>query len=144
MHTVTVSREVPAPPDAVRERMQDVGAFMRAAGFDEVVAEGDRIELTNGVGIATIELDLELVEEPDAALAYRQRDGIFEEMVTRYTLEPIEDGTEVTAETEFAIDVALVGKLLDSTVIQRQRRRELEQQFDWLEAEFAGRTAQTE
>mgnify|MGYP006278805277 FL=1 len=136
MHSVSVSREVAAPPDAVRERMQDVGAFMRAAGFDEVVVEGDRIELENGVGIATIELTLELVDEPGAALAYRQRDGIFEEMVTRYTLEETAAGTEVVAETEFAIDVALVGKLLDSTVIERQRRRELEQQFDWLEREL--------
>ena len=136
MHSVSVSREVAAPPDAVRERMQDVGAFMRAAGFDEVVVEGDRIELENGVGIATIELTLELVDEPGAALAYRQRDGIFEEMVTRYTLEETAAGTEVVAETELAIDVALVGKLLDSTVIERQRRRELEQQFDWLEREL--------
>ncbi len=144
MHTVTVSREVPASPEAVRERMQDIGEFMRAAGFDEVVTEGERIELTNGVGIATIELSLELVDEPGAALAYRQRDGIFEEMVTRYTLEQTENGTEVTAETEFAIDVALVGKLLDATVIQRQRRRELEQQFDWLDTEFAEQAAQTE
>jgi hypothetical protein len=144
MHTVTVSREVPALPDAVRERMQDVGAFMRAAGFDGVVADEDRIELTNGVGIATIELDLELIDEPGAALAYRQHEGIFEEMVTRYTLEPTQDGTEVTAETEFAIDVALVGKLLDATVIQRQRRRELEQQFDWRERAFSGAAARRE
>ncbi len=144
MNSVSVSREVAATPEAVRERMRDVGPFMRAAGFDEVVVEGDRVAITNGVGIATVELELELIEEPDAALAYRQRDGIFEEMVTRYTLEPTDDGTEVTAETEFAVDVALVGKLLDATVIKRQRRRELEQQFDWLEAEFGGPAAQTE
>jgi len=140
MNSVSVSREIAAPPDAVRERMDDLEAFMRAAAFDEVVVEGDRIELENGVGIATIELSLELIEEPDAALAYRQREGIFEEMVTRYTLDPVEGGTEVTAETEFAIDVALVGKLLDATVIERQRRRELEQQFDWLERELGGQT----
>lgn len=140
METVSVSREITAPPDAVRERMQDVGPFMRAAGFDEVDVAGDRIDLTNGVGIATIELSLELVDEPDAALAYRQVEGIFEEMVTRYTVEPTDSGTEVTAETEFAIDVALVGKLMDATVIKRQRRKELEQQFDWLAAEFGDQT----
>ena len=172
MNSISVSREVAAPPEAVRERMRDVGPFMRAAGFDEVVVDGegqspsgreergssgnrepqapgdsrpqagdgDRLTITNGVGIATIELDLELIEAPGAALAYRQRDGIFEEMVTRYTLEPTDGGTEVTAETEFAVDVALVGKLLDATVIERQRRRELEQQFDWLERELAGQT----
>ncbi|NHX37221.1 MULTISPECIES: SRPBCC family protein [Halolamina] len=155
MNSVSVSRDVAAPPDAVRERMDDVGAFMRAAGFDEVAVDregqspsgsrpqagdGDRITITNGVGIATIELVLDLFDDPDTALAYRQHDGIFEEMVTRYTLEPTAEGTEVTAETEFAIDVALVGKLLDATVIKRQRRRELEQQFDWLEQQFAGQT----
>ncbi|MBP1988188.1 SRPBCC family protein [Halolamina salifodinae] len=155
METVSVSREITAPPDAVRERMQDVGPFMRAAGFDEVevdregqspsgsrpqAGDGDQIGLTNGVGIATIELSLELVEDPDAALAYRQVEGIFEEMVTRYTVEPTGSGTQVTAETEFAIDVALVGKLMDATVIKRQRRKELEQQFDWLAAELGDQT----
>ena len=140
MNSVTVSRDVAAPPDAVRARMNDVGPFMRAAGFDEVATDGDRIAISNGVGIATVELELELLEEADAALSYRQRDGIFEEMVTRYWLEESAEGTVVTAETEFAIDVALVGKLLDSTVIKRQRRRELEQQFDWLERELAGQS----
>ncbi len=140
METVSVSREIGAPPDAVREKMQDIGPFMRAAGFDEVVVEGDRIDLTNGVGIATIELGLELVDDPDAALAYRQREGIFAEMVTRYTVEPTDSGTAVTAETEFAIDVALVGKLMDATVIKRQRRKELEKQFDWLAAELDDQT----
>lgn len=140
METVSVSREITAPPDAVRERMQDIGPFMRAAGFDEVDVKGDRIDLTNGVGIATIELTLELAEDPDAALTYRQVEGIFEEMVTRYTVNPSDSGTKVTAETEFAIDVALVGKLMDATVIKRQRRKELEQQFDWLAAELADQT----
>jgi hypothetical protein len=140
MNSVSLSREIAAPPEAVRERMDDLGPFMRAAAFDEVVVEGDRIELENGVGIATVELSLELIDEPGAALAYRQREGVFEEMMTRYTLAATDAGTEVTAETEFAIDVALVGKLLDATVIERQRRRELEQQFDWLEREFGGQT----
>jgi carbon monoxide dehydrogenase subunit G len=140
METVSVSREINAPPGVVREKMRDIEPFMRAAGFDEVVVDGDRIDLTNGVGIATIELGLELVDEPDAALAYRQREGIFAEMMTRYTVEPTESGSTVTAETEFAIDVALVGKLMDATVIKRQRRKELEQQFDWVAAELDAQT----
>jgi carbon monoxide dehydrogenase subunit G len=138
MNSVTVSRHVAAPPDAVRERMHDVAQFMRAGGFDEVAVDGQRLELVNGVGIATSELTLELFEEDGSALAYRQRDGIFEEMVTRYTVEPTDGGSEVTATTEFAIDVALVGDLMDATIIKRQRRKELTAQFDWLEAEFAG------
>ncbi|MFW5934441.1 MAG: hypothetical protein ACOCQL_01170 [Halolamina sp.] len=50
----------------------------------------------------------------------------------------------VTDRREFGADVALVGKLLDATVNKRQRRRELAQQFDWLDAEFGRPAAQTE
>jgi hypothetical protein len=138
MNSLTVSVALDAPPDAVREKIRDVEPFMRAAEFDGVVVDGDRIELTNGVGIATIELTLELFDEADADLAYRQRDGIFEEMVTRYVVAPTENGSVLTAETEFQIDVALVGKLMDATIIKRQRRKELNAQFDWLESEFSG------
>lgn len=139
MDSVTLSRRVAAEPAAVRERVRDVEPFVRAGGFDEVVVDGDRVEITNRVGIATIELTLELFEDPDAVLAYRQREGegVFEEMVTTYTVTPANGGSVVTATTEFAIDVGLVGELLDATVISRQRRREIEAQFDWLEAELA-------
>lgn len=136
MNAVTVSRTIDAPPEALREKIRDVEPFMRAGGFDEVVVDGERVELTNGVGIATIELDLELFEAAGSVLAYRQEEGIFEEMVTRYTVTPAGDGADVTGTTEFAIDVALVGKLMDATVITRQRRTELTAQFDWLESEL--------
>jgi ribosome-associated toxin RatA of RatAB toxin-antitoxin module len=133
-----MSRRFDASPDAIHELIHDVGAFMRAGGFDEVVVEDDRIDLTNRVGIATIEVQLEIFDEDDTALSYRQRDGIFEEMTSTYTLTPTDDGCEVTANTEFAIDVALVGDLMDATIIKRQRRRELEAQFDWLESQLDG------
>lgn len=138
MNSVTVSRRFDAPADAARERIRDVEPFMRAGGFDEVVVDGDRIELTNAVGIATIELSLEQFEADGAVLAYRQRDGIFAEMTTRYDVAPADGGCEVTATTEFAVDVALVGDLMDATIIKRQRRRELDAQFDWLAAELGG------
>lgn len=138
MNSVTVSRHLDASPEAARDRIRDLEPFVRAGGFDEVLVDGDRIELTNRVGIATVELTLDLVDEPDAALAYRQREGIFEEMRTRYTVESRTggEGCTVTGTTEFAVDVALVGDLLDATVIERQRRREIAAQFDWLEAEL--------
>ena len=56
------------------------------------------------------------VVDSEADLAYEQTDGFFETMTTG-----------------FALDVALVGQVLDATVIKRQRRSELESQFDWLE-----------
>jgi hypothetical protein len=97
------------------------------------------MQLRNRVGIATIELTLELVDDPDATLAYEQREGIFESMRTVYHLDDAADGgTRVEATTDFALDVALVGDLLDSTIIRRQRHKELDAQFDYLEETVDG------
>ena len=134
MESITVSRSMDAPPEAVREAMGDLGPFMRAAGFDEVDGDGDVIRLANRVGPATIQLEL-VLRETDHDLAYDQREGIFKEMRTTYDVEPSGEGSEVTATTEFALDVALVGEVLDSTIIKRQRRVELDAQFDWLETQ---------
>ncbi len=118
--------------------MEDLESFMLAAGFTEVTVDGDDMHLENQVGLATVTLDLRVVDT-DADLAYEQADGFFEVMDTEYRVEPVGDGaSEVTATTDFALDVALVGQILDSTVIKRQRRHELEQQFDWLEEQFGG------
>ena len=132
MNTVTVSRIIDAPPDAVRESIGRIEPFVAASGVDEVTVEDGLVRVTNLVGIATIELTLELVDATDAALAYEQREGIFEEMRTTYRLARVDGGTEVTATTAFELGVPLLGDALDSTVIERQRRRELEAQFDWL------------
>ena len=138
MQSVTVSRTIDAPRVAVQAAMDDTEAFMLAAGFDDVTVDGDEIHLRNRVGIATIELTLERVDESDATLAYEQREGIFESMRTVYRLDDAgEAGTRVEATTDFALDVALVGDLLDSTIIRRQRNKELEAQFDYLESAVA-------
>ncbi|WP_338738721.1 SRPBCC family protein [Haloplanus salilacus] len=135
MESITVSRRIDAPEPAVRDVVTDVEPFMLAAGFDEVGVDGDEIRITNRVGIATIELTLERVDGPDAVLAYEQREGIFESMRTVYHLHEDEGGSTVLeATTDFALDVALVGEMLDATIIKRQRRRELEAQFDHVEA----------
>ena len=134
MQRVALEREVDADPETLRAAMTDVAPFMRAAGFDEVTVEGDRIEITNHVGLLTISLDLRRIEVPGTVLAYEQVDGIFESMETRYELDGEADGPcTVTATTTFALDVAFVGPLLDGTIIKRQRKRELSAQFDYLE-----------
>jgi carbon monoxide dehydrogenase subunit G len=133
METVSVERAIDADPDAVRERMHEVEPFVRAAGFDEVRRDDDRIEVANRVGPVEIELVLELYDDPDADLAYRQIAGIFEKMTTTYTVREAGGGTAVTTRTEFAVDAAVVGSVLDATVISRQRRRELNAQLDYLE-----------
>lgn len=135
MQSVTVTRHLEAPSSEVRERIQDLEPFMAAAGFDEVDVDGDYIGLAKAVGLLQIELDLEVVDREGADLAYLQRDGIFEEMETRYVVEATGEGCAITATTEFAIDVALVGDVLGATVIKRQRRTELTDQFDWLARE---------
>jgi hypothetical protein len=132
METVTVTETVDAGPDRIREVVTDVGALMRAVKFEDVRIDGNIIEISNHVGLATIELPLEMFDNPDAILAYEQRDGIFDDMVTRYFLAETATGVEVTATTEFAIQARLGGPLLDATVVSRQRRRELTAQFDHL------------
>jgi hypothetical protein len=119
----------------VRDLVTDVESLTRAAGFDAVAVDGDRLTIENGFAIARIALDIELVDDPEAVLAYQQVDGIFEEMYTAYELTETEAGRKVTARTDFALDVSVVGGFLDGTVIRRQRKRELRNQFDYLEAE---------
>ncbi len=136
METVSLARTIDAPESEVRDLVTDVGPFMEAAGFDEVTVEGDIVEITNHVGLLTIELTLRVLDTDDV-LAYEQVDGIFGEMVTRYTIEEVAAGVEIEATTEYALDVDLVGSLLDSTIIARQRRKELSAQFDYLQQETA-------
>lgn len=132
METVTLGRTIGAPESEVRELVTDVGPFMEAAGFEEVTVEGDVVTITNHVGLLTIELTLRVLETEDL-LAYEQVDGIFREMVTRYTLEEVPGGVEIEATTEYALDVDVVGSILDSTIIARQRKKELSAQFDYLQ-----------
>jgi carbon monoxide dehydrogenase subunit G len=132
METVRLEQTVSAPEATVRDLVTDVKPFMKAAGFDGVTVEGDEFGITNSVGLLTIELWLRLLDT-DGVLAYEQVEGVFEEMVTRYTVEKAADGVVVAATTEFALDVDLVGSILDSTIIARQRRKELSAQFDYLE-----------
>lgn len=133
MESVSLSRTYDASPATVREAIEKLGPFTEAAGFDEVRVDGDTISVANQVGFATIELTLEVVDDPDTDLTYEQREGIFEEMRTDYVVEDHDDGSEMTARTEFALDVAVVGDVLDATIIKRQRRKELAAQFDWVE-----------
>jgi hypothetical protein len=135
MESVTVTRTFDAAPATIQSAMERIGPFMRAAGFDEVAVDGDTVRVANRVGIARIELTLDLIEDAETDLAYEQREGIFEEMRTTYAVSEVPDGCEVVATTDFALDVPVVGDALDATVIKRQRTKELEAQFDWLEAQ---------
>lgn len=137
MDSITLTHVVDAPPEEVRELVADAGRFMRAAGFDEVEVDGSTLIIRNSVGLASLELECAIIDA-DCVLAYEQREGIFERMETRYELADHERGTEVTVTTRFAVDVALVGEILDATVVKRQRRREITSQFDYLDREAGG------
>jgi hypothetical protein len=132
MQTVSVERHLNGDVDTVRDAMADVEAFMLAAGFDEVSLDGRDLHIANRVGIAKLELELRVVDG-DAPLEYVQESGIFREMRTRYAVEESDGGVTVRATTDFAVDVGLVGEFLDATVIKRQRKKELNAQFDYLE-----------
>ncbi|MBV0900544.1 SRPBCC family protein [Haloarcula salina] len=138
MERVSLTRTVDADPDTVIDRITDVEPFMRAAGFDDVTVEGDTVVIQNHVGLFQIELVVELIET-DAVLTYEQREGIFESMVTDYTVEAVDGGTEVTATTEYtALDLPVLGTMIDSTIVSRQRSKELNRQFDWLDEQVQG------
>jgi carbon monoxide dehydrogenase subunit G len=133
MNTVTLSRSVDAPAETVREAIADLQAFTEAAGFDGVTVEDDVVTITNHVGLLEIQLELVVTRDDPETLVLEQRDGIFESMTTWYTVTGDTESCEVTAETEFGLDVAIVGQVLDATVIKRQRTHELTAQLDWLE-----------
>ncbi|WP_254272416.1 SRPBCC family protein [Haloarcula marina] len=133
MERVTVSRQFEADPGTVRDAIADTAAFMRGAEFDTVEYDGDSLYIENRVGLFNIELELRVVSEADAALVYEQREGVFESMRTEYHVEGGDGGTTVTATTEYeSLDLSVVGELLDSSIVRRQRRKELASQFDWL------------
>jgi hypothetical protein len=134
METVSRRRVFDASADAVRDAIGDVDAFMRAAGFDEVRRDGDTITLSKALGLLKVKLVVRLLDEEDAALAYEQLEGIFSEMITRYTVEPVDGGVEVVGTTSFEIDAAIAGSMLDATIVSRQRGRELDAQLDHLES----------
>ncbi|MCU4716967.1 SRPBCC family protein [Halapricum hydrolyticum] len=136
MESVTVTRTIEAPPEEIEDVLADLEPFMRASGFDEVDVEGDRLEISKALGLLRISLTLEVYEDDEAALAYEQTEGNFESMTTTYALSEQDGETEVTAETEFALD-APGGSILDATVVQRQRRKELEAQLNYLEEELS-------
>ncbi|MFB6266562.1 MAG: SRPBCC family protein [Halodesulfurarchaeum sp.] len=138
METVRHSRDLPHPPEAVREAIhEDLGAFMRASDFDSVRVDGDRIEVSRSIGLATLSLTLVLTSDPDATLAYEQEAGIFERMETRYTVTGTAEGSRVVAETDFTLG-GVLGSVLDATVIRAQRQTEFEGQFDYLEDVLGG------
>ncbi|WP_135662168.1 SRPBCC family protein [Halorhabdus rudnickae] len=131
MEEVTVSRDVAAPPEAVQAAFEDVGAFMRAAGFDEVTVADDTVTVGRNIGLAELELTLRFVES-DAALTYEQVEGMFKTMTTTYRVDDHPDGATVTASTEFALG-GMIGSALDATLIKRQRTNELKDQLAYLE-----------
>jgi len=136
MQEVTVTRDVPADPESVRAGFEDVSAFMEAAGFDTVAVAGDRVTVGRTIGLAELELTLELVES-DAAMAYEQVEGMFDEMHTIYRVEADVNGSTVVATTEFELG-GMIGSALDATLIKRQRTQELGDQLAYLEREATG------
>ncbi|MFB6071056.1 MAG: SRPBCC family protein [Halanaeroarchaeum sp.] len=134
MERVSLEREYEADPAAVRRTIRrDPEAFVGAAGFDEVVFAGDRVTFARSLGLASIELTVELDHDADAVLAFDAVEGIFDEMRTEYVVEPTDAGSRVTAWTEFTLGGALASAF-DGTLVATQRRREFADQLEYLES----------
>lgn len=141
MTRVRGSRTFAERPGDVRDAiLHDLEAFVGAGGFDNVAMEGERIDLARRLGFATIELSVRLDSEADALLAFEAVEGIFDHMRTEYAVEETDSGTKVTARTDFTLG-GIFGKALDETLVATQRRREFEDQFDYLESQLATETA---
>ncbi len=135
MEKVRVSRSFEASGRRVRETVRkDVPAFIRASGFDSVTVEGDLYTVSRNIGLATFELTLERVES-DELLEFEQIEGIFDRMWTEYRLEDQTHGCELVATTEFTLG-KILGPVLDGTMINTQRVREFELQFDYVAREL--------
>ncbi|HKL30360.1 MAG TPA: hypothetical protein VJ898_13970 [Natrialbaceae archaeon] len=133
MASVTRSRFFQADPETVERLIaDDVVGFMKAAGFDSVSVEEDCLEIERRLGLANLSLTLRPIDGEEATLAFEQEAGLFEAMTMQYFVEPTAGGTELEARTEFTLG-GVVGSVLDETLVRRQRKSELEDQFDYLE-----------
>jgi hypothetical protein len=131
MASVTRSRFLQADPGAVERAItDDVVAFVEAAGYDSVSVRDDRFEVERRLGLATLSLTLRPLDD-DATLAFEQESGLFEDLSMRYAVEETAGGSELTAQTEFTLG-GVAGSVLDETLVRRQRRRELDDQFDYV------------
>lgn len=137
MAQVTGTRTFSAPPAAIRSVIErDLDSFVGAGGFESVDVSGETIEVVRDLGLATLELTVRVDREADVFLAYEAVDGIFDRMRTEYSIEADRDGTRIIAQTEFALG-GIFGRALDATLVSTQRKREFEDQFDYLESQLA-------
>jgi hypothetical protein len=133
MASVTRSRFLQADPETVEDVItDDVLGFIRAAGYDSVSVDGDRIGIERRLGLATLSLTLRPIDADESTLAFEQESGLFEEMTMHYVVESTDGGSELTAITEFTLG-GVTGSVLDDTVVRRQRKSEIEDQFAYVE-----------
>lgn len=133
MALVSSSRVLDAPQSTVETVIRnDVVGFVEAGGFDEVHGEGDEIAMSRSLGLATLELTVRLDHDADAVLAFEAVDGLFERMRTEYAVEAADDGSRLTARTDFSLG-GFLGDALDETLVSTQRKREFEDQFEYVE-----------
>ena len=133
MASVTRSRFLQADPETVKDVItNDVPGFIRAAGYDSVSVDGDRIGIERRLGLATLSLTLRPIDADESTLAFEQESGLFEEMTMHYVVESTDGGSELTARTEFTLG-GVTGSVLDDTVVRRQRTSEIEDQFAYVE-----------
>ncbi|MFB6132833.1 MAG: hypothetical protein ABEJ44_05445 [Halanaeroarchaeum sp.] len=133
MARVSASRRIEAPPPIVESVIRDdVAGFVAAGGFDEVRSEGDVLAMSRNLGLASLELEVRVDHDADVVLAFEAVDGLFEQMRTEYAVENADEGSRITAWTEFTLG-GFLGEALDETLVSTQRKREFEDQFEYVQ-----------
>ena len=136
MAHVTATRTFSVPPAVVRSVIdRDLESFVGAGGFDSVAVSGELIEVVRDLGLATLELTVRVDRDTDVFLAYDAVEGIFERMRTEYSVGSASEGARLSAQTEFSLG-GIFGRALDTTLVSTQRKREFEDQFDYLESQL--------
>jgi hypothetical protein len=134
METVSRSRQYPVSVATLEEAMlSDVPGFLRAAGYDDVTVTDQGVVVERRLGMARLEMTLQVGEDAPETLAVAQVDGHFESMTTTYDVSPADGGALLTARTEFVLD-DVVGAALEPELVRRRRGEEFEAQFDYLES----------
>ncbi len=141
METITRSRRLSAPAERVEALiLDDLPAFLRVAGYDDVTLTDEGVVVERRLGMATLEMTLRVEDDAPETLAVTMVDGHFEEMTTTYDVAADGDGAVVTATTEFTLD-DVVGAVLEPGLVKRRRGEEFETQFDYLEESLENESA---
>jgi hypothetical protein len=125
MKTIALSREFDVSSDALRSVLADVELLFDTAGCD-VRRDGVDLLVSNWIDTDRSELAIRIIRHAGGVLAYKQIDGPFETMQTRYMIDSKDDGTRLSIQTAYETTLDDREAFINEQEIERQRCREFE------------------